>query len=169
MSVIKVKKISPNAEIPSYAYSTDVGFDLRAINSEKLFPGEQKEFRTGLMVELPEGNVGLIRDRVGIVTKMGVHTCAGTFDSGFRGEITIFLVNLSEETRYIEAGMRIAQMVIIPVVKPQILQVKEISDTERGGKSFGSTGMKELNDLHKAIKSKKVSKKKSSKKISKKK
>ena len=167
--VIKVKKISPNAEIPSYAYSTDVGFDLRAITSEKLFPGEQKEFKTGLIFEIPEGHVGLIRDRAGIVTKMGVHTCAGTFDPGFRGEITIFLVNMSEETQFVEEGMRIAQMIFLPVVKPQILQVKEVSETERGGKSFGSTGMKELNDLHKAIKSKKVSKKKSSKKISKKK
>lgn len=161
---IKVKKISSDAEIPSYAYSTDVGFDLRANNSAELFPGEQKEFKTGLIFEIPQGCVGLIRDRVGIVTKMGIHTCAGTFDSGFRGEISIFLVNMSEESQYIEEGMRIAQMIIIPVVKPQIIEVKKMEGTERGEKSFGSTGINELKKLNKEIKSKKVSKKKSSKK-----
>ena len=160
--VIKVKKISRDAEVPSYAYNTDVGFDLRAINSEKLFPGEQKEFKTGLVFEIPEGCVGLVRDRVGIVTKMGVHTSAGTFDSGFRGEVSIFLVNMSDETRYVEAGMRIAQMVVIPVLKPKIVEVKSLSDTERGGKTLGSTGMKELKNLHKMIKTskKKIIKKK---------
>ncbi len=167
--VIKVKKVSLNAEIPSYAYDTDVGFDLRANVSGKLFPGEQKEFKTGLIFEIPEGNVGLIRDRVGIVTKMGVHTCAGTFDPGFRGEVSIFLVNLSEETRYIEEGMKIAQMIFLPVMKPKIIEVKTNTKTERGEKSFGSTDIKELKDLHKKIKSKKVSKKKHVKKISKKK
>jgi len=157
--IIKVKKISPNAEIPSYSYSTDVGFDLRAISSEKLFPGEQKEFKTGLVFEIPEKHVGLIRDRVGIVTKMGVHTCAGTFDPGFRGEITIFLVNMSEETQFVEEGMRIAQMVILPVTRPEIVEVKKVTETERGGKTLGSTGMNELKKLHKIIKEKSVNKK----------
>ncbi|MCK9568262.1 dUTP diphosphatase [Candidatus Pacearchaeota archaeon] len=158
--VIKVKKISPNAEIPAYAYSTDVGFDLRAITSEKLFPGEQKEFKTGLIFEIPEGHVGLIRDRVGIVTKMGVHTCAGTFDPGFRGEVTIFLVNMSEETQFIEEGMRIAQMVILPVARPEIIEVKKVTDTERGGKSFGSTEIDEIKKLKNSLKKKSVKKKK---------
>jgi dUTP pyrophosphatase len=167
--VVKIKKVSLNAEIPSYAYDTDVGFDLRANVSGKLFPGEQKEFKTGLIFEIPEGHVGLIRDRVGIVTKMGVHTCAGTFDPGFRGEVSIFLVNLSEETRYIEEGMKIAQMIFLPVIKPKIIEVKKNTKTKRGEKSFGSTDIKELKNLNKKIKSKKVSKKKPVRKISKKK
>lgn len=161
--VIKVKKIVSNAEIPSYAYSSDVGFDLRAIASQRLFPGEQKEFKTGLIFEIPEGHVGLVRDRAGIISKMGVHTCAGTFDSGFRGEVTIFLVNMSEETQFVEEGMRIAQIIILPVVKPQIVEVKKMNETERGTKSFGSTGMKELKQLTKSLN------KKSKKKVSKKK
>lgn len=167
--VVKIKKIVSNAEIPSYAYSTDVGFDLRAITSQKLLPGEQKEFKTGLIFEIPKGYVGLVRDRAGIISKMGVHTCAGTFDPGFRGEITIFLVNMSEETQFVDEGMRIAQIILLPVVKPKIVEVKKIESTERGTKGFGSTEMKELNDLHKRLKPKKVSKKKSVKKISKKK
>lgn len=150
--VLNVKKITSSAEIPSYLYETDVGFDLRADESIKLFPGEQKPVKTGLIFEIPEGTVGLIRDRVGVITKMGVHTCAGTFDSGFRGEVSIFLVNLSEEIKYIEKGMRIAQMIIIPILKPKIVAVKELSLTERGEKSFGSTGLKELDQLGKDLK-----------------
>jgi len=150
--IIRVKKIDKKVELPSYLYDSDVGFDLRANESIKLFPGEQKEIKTGIIIEIPEGCVGLIRDRVGIVTKMGVHTAAGTFDPGFRGEVSIFLVNLSEETKYVEQGMRVAQMIIIPVIKPKIIEVKELSDTERGDKGFGSTGLKELAKLNRELK-----------------
>jgi dUTP pyrophosphatase len=151
-TVIKVKRIDNKIGLPSYLYDSDVGFDLRANESIKLFPGEQKEVKTGIIIEIPEGCVGLIRDRAGIVTKMGVHTAAGTFDPGFRGEVSIFLINLSEETRYVEQGMRIAQMIIIPVIKPKIIEVKELSSTERGDKGFGSTGIKELEKLDKEFK-----------------
>lgn len=150
--VIKVKKIAHGAELPSYAYKSDVGFDLRANETIELFPGEQKKVRTGLILEIPQGYVGLIRDRAGIVTKMGIHTSAGTFDPDFRGEVSILLVNLSEETASIEKGMKIAQMIIIPVIKPKIIEVKKLSDTERGEKSFGSTDLKELKKMMKGKK-----------------
>jgi len=146
-SVIKVKKISSKAELPSYLYDTDVGFDLRANEEAKLLPGEQKEIKTGLIFEIPKNHVGLVRDRIGIVSKMGIHTSAGTFDPGFRGEVSIMLVNLSEETKYVEEGMRIAQMIILPIVKPKIIQVKALDDTDRGRRSFCSTGLKELKKL----------------------
>jgi dUTP pyrophosphatase len=161
--VIKVKKIKSNVELPSYLYESDAGFDLRAIETVRLFPGEQREVKTGLILEIPDGVVGLIRDRVGIVTKMGIHTSAGTFDQGFRGEISVVLVNMSEETKYVEEGMRIAQMILIPVIKPKILEVKNLEDTQRGKNSFGSTGLKELNKLTKEMNSsdkKKLKKKK---------
>ncbi len=147
--VIKIKKIARGAEIPFYAYKSDVGFDLRANETIELFPGEQKKVRTGLILEIPQGYVGFIRDRAGIVTKMGIHTSAGTFDPEFRGEVSILLVNLSEETASIEKGMKIAQMIIIPVIKPKIIEVKKLSETERGEKSFGSTDLKELKKLMK--------------------
>ena len=151
-SIIKIQKISAKAELPSYLYDTDVGFDLRANEEAKLLPGEQKEVKTGLIFEIPKNHVGLIRDRIGIVSKMGIHTCAGTFDSGFRGEVSIMLVNLSEETKYVEEGMRIAQMIILPIVKPKIIHVKKLDDTDRGRKSFCSTGLKELRKLEKRSK-----------------
>ena len=145
--IIKVKKVKSNVELPSYLYESDAGFDLRAIETARLFPGEQKEVKTGIILEIPQGTVGLIRDRVGIVTKMGIHTSAGTFDQRFRGEVSVVLVNMSEETRYIEEGMRIAQMILIPIIKPKIIEVKKLDDTTRGKNSFGSTGLKELNAL----------------------
>ena len=95
-------------------------------------------------MEIPKGHVGLIRDRVGIVSKMNVHIAAGTFDPGYTGEISVVLVNLGDEKVQIEEGMRIAQMIIIPVVKVKIQEVKKLSKTKRGDRSFGSTGMKEF-------------------------
>jgi dUTP pyrophosphatase len=88
--------------------------------------------------------VGIVRDRAGIVQKMNVHTVAGTFDSGFRGEVSIMLVNMNDKTVEIEKGMRIAQIILLPIVKAKIVEVKKLSETERGERSFGSTGMKEM-------------------------
>lgn len=151
-SALKVKIIAKGAEAPSYNYPSDVGFDIRANENIEIFPGAQQRVRTGLVFEIPEGHVGIIRDRAGIVQKMGVHSVAGTFDPGFRGEVSIMMVNNSDETASIEQGMRIAQMIIIPVVKPKIVKVDKLSETERGEKSFGSTGLKELIKLDKKMK-----------------
>ena len=144
LNVLNFLKISKSAENPEYILKSDVGFDVKAIENVSLFPLEQKEVRTGIAIEIPEGCVGLVRDRAGIVQKMNVHTVAGTFDSGFRGEVSIMLVNMNDKTIEIEKGMRIAQIILIPIVKAKIKEVKKLSDTERGEKGFGSTGMKEI-------------------------
>jgi len=143
--ILKVKAIN-GAEIPEYAYDTDVGFDLRANEDTDIMSGEHKNVSTGLIFEIPKGYVGLIRDRVGIVTKMGINTIAGTFDSGYRGEVSIALINHSDETQNIEQGMRIAQMILVPVVKPKIVKVEKLETTERGEKTQGSTGVNEYLD-----------------------
>jgi dUTP pyrophosphatase len=137
-------KLSKSAESPEYAFGTDVGFDLKAIEDVSLFPFEQKDVRTGIAIEIPEGYVGIVRDRAGIVQKMNVHSVAGTFDSGYRGEVTIMMVNMNDKTVEIEKGMRIAQIILVPVVKARIIEVKKLSETERGKKGFGSTGMKKI-------------------------
>jgi dUTP pyrophosphatase len=142
--VLNFIKLSKSAESPEYAFGTDAGFDLKTIENVSIFPLEQKNVRTGIVIEVPEGYVGIVRDRAGIVQKMNVHTVAGTFDSGFRGEVSIMLVNMNDKTVEIEKGMRIAQIILIPVVKAKIVEVKKLSDTERGEKGFGSTGMKEI-------------------------
>ncbi|HOF43982.1 MAG TPA: dUTP diphosphatase [Candidatus Pacearchaeota archaeon] len=137
-------KISKSAEAPEYALDTDAGFDLKALESVTIFPFDQKKVSTGIAIEVPEGYVGIVRDRAGIVQKMNVHTVAGTFDSGFRGEVSIMLVNMNDKTIEIEKGMRIAQIILVPIVKAKITEVKKLSSTERGDKGFGSTGMKEI-------------------------
>jgi len=150
---LNVKKFFHDVNLPEYALSSDVGFDLRANETVSLAPFEQKKIRTGIAIQIPEGHVGLIRDRAGIVTKMGVHTAAGTFDPAYRGEVSIVLVNFADETVQIEKGMRIAQMIIIPVVKVKIKEVKSLPLSERYDRGFGSTGtknvIKQLSDLEK--------------------
>lgn len=165
--VLKVKKIFRDSELPEYVLSSDIGMDFRSYESVTIFPLEQKTIRTGVSVEIPEGYVGLIRDRAGIVSKMNVHTAAGTFDPGYRGEVSIVLVNLGETSVEIEKGMRIAQLVIIPAVRVQIKEVQSLSSSKRNDKGFGSTGMKEVvKELDKITNSKiyKTSKSKKTKK-----
>lgn len=140
---LEVKKLSKEVSPPEYILESDVGLDLRANEDISLMPLEQKIVKTGLIMKIPRGHVGLIRDRAGIVGKMNIHTVAGTFDPDYRGEISIFLVNFGEEEAHIEKGMRIAQMIILPVTKVGIKIVKSLSETERGSKGFGSTGIKE--------------------------
>jgi dUTP pyrophosphatase len=150
-NVLNVKKFFRDVCLPEYALTSDVGFDLRANESVTLAPFEQKTVRTGIAMQIPDGHVGLIRDRVGIVTKMGVHTAAGTFDPSYRGEISVVLINFNDETVQVEKGMRIAQMIVIPVVKVKIKEVKQLPLTDRYDRSFGSTGLKhvikQLSDL----------------------
>jgi dUTP pyrophosphatase len=149
--VLEVKRFFEGVSLPEYALASDVGIDLRAYESATLHPLEQKAVRTGIAIKIPEGHVGLIRDRAGIVSKMNVHTAAGTFDPAFRGEVSVMLINFSDDSVLIEKGMRIAQLVIIPVTKVEIKEVKKLDITERYDKSFGSTGMKEIVRMEKQM------------------
>ncbi|MGV8152309.1 MAG: dUTP diphosphatase [Candidatus Nanoarchaeia archaeon] len=144
IEVLQVKKLSKESFIPEYALLSDIGFDLRANETVSFMPMEQKQVKTGVAIKIPEGNVGLIRDRAGIVNEMGVHTAAGTFDPAYTGEVSVILINLGDTTVEIEKGMRIAQMIILPVKKMQIKEVKELPITPRDKRGFGSTGMKEI-------------------------
>jgi len=139
-----VKKFFPDVSLPEYALPSDVGFDLRANETITLAPLEQKEVKTGIAIQIPEGHVGLVRDRAGIITKMNVHTAAGTFDPAYRGEVSVILVNFGDDSVQIEKGMRIAQMIILPVKKVKIKEVKQLPVTERYDRGFGSTGMKHI-------------------------
>lgn len=150
---LEVKRISKDAFLPEYMLDTDVGLDLRANETVGLYPMEQKTLKTGIAVKIPEGYVGLIRDRAGIVSKMNVHTAAGTFDSAYTGEVSVVLVNLGDDSVEIEKGMRIAQLVIIPITRVLVKEVDSLLQTERGEKGFGSTGIKErLNEFNKLTK-----------------
>ena len=89
--VLKIKIIDKEVGLPEYMNSGDVGFDLRAAENKKMLPGAEEVIKTGIIMEIPKGYVGLLRDRAGIVTKMNVHTVAGTFDSDYRGKFLLFL------------------------------------------------------------------------------
>lgn len=151
-----VKKFFKDVSLPEYMMASDVGIDLRANESIVLKPLEQKTVRTGIAIKIPENHVGLVRDRAGIVSKMNVHTAAGTFDPAYRGEVSIVLINFSDESVQIEKGMRIAQLVIIPVAKVRIVEVAKLPMSERYDKGFGSTGIKdkvkEFKELERKIK-----------------
>ena len=149
---LKIKRIDKSLELPEYINETDVGFDLRAAENKKIYPGAQETIKTGVIVEIPKNCVGLIRDRAGIVTKLNVHTAAGTFDSAYRGEVSVVLINMGEEEVLIERGMRIAQIIILPIIKPKIKEVSELGETERGTKGFGSSGIKGIKELEGFVK-----------------
>jgi dUTP pyrophosphatase len=140
--ILEVKRVVKGASLPEYMMESDVGLDLRANECVEIEPMGQKAVKTGISMKIPSGCVGLIRDRAGIVSQMNVHTAAGTFDSAYTGEISVVLVNLSDNSVQIDRGMRIAQIVILPVVKVQVKEVKSLIKTPRAGKGFGSTGIK---------------------------
>lgn len=139
---LKVKKLRSSASLPEYALDSDVCFDIRAVESTTINSLEQKEVKTGLAIEIPKGYVGLVRDRAGIVTKLGCHVIAGTFDPSYREEVTILMINFGTNEIEIEEGMKIAQILILPVNKLKIEEVKDLSETKRTGKKYGITGLK---------------------------
>lgn len=131
-----------SVDMPAYAYEHDAAFDLRAAHECKLMPGEKAIIKTGLKMEIPVGYVGLIWDRSGLAAKNSLHCLAGVIDAGYRGEVGIVLVNLGKEEFFIEKNMRVAQMLIQPIVLPKIVEVDELVDSNRGEGGFGSSGVK---------------------------
>ena len=138
---IKFQKILDEAIIPHYAHPGDAGMDIFSAEETIIKAGERKSIRTGIKMGLPEGFVGLVWDKSGLALKNGIKTMAGVIDSGYRGEIGIVLVNLSDQDYKIEKGQKIAQMLIQKVERVEIEETKELSETKRGEGCFGSTGL----------------------------
>ena len=133
-------------ELPSYATEHSAGLDLRAAVEEPvvLKPMERAIIPTGFVFEIPEGYEGQVRPRSGLALKKGITVLnsPGTVDADYRGEVKVILINLGQEEVVINRGERIAQMVIAPVSKVQLVEVEEVSQTFRGEGGFGSTGVK---------------------------
>lgn len=120
----------------------DAGYDLFAIEDYRVAPGQRVLVETGLHLELPDGHVGLVKDRSSVAAA-GLHTLAGVIDSAYRGELKILLVNLAAEGFDIRAGQKIAQLLIVPVYGEAVEFVDSLEDltsTVRGAGGFGSTG-----------------------------
>lgn len=142
--ILKIKKNNEKAIIPKYAHEGDAGLDLYSVEECILEPGERGLIHTGIQIELPNNTEAQIRPRSGLALKYGITTLnsPGTIDEGYRGEIGVILINHSKECFKVEEGMKIAQMIIKPVVKVEIKETNKLSDTERKDNGFGSSGLK---------------------------
>jgi dUTP pyrophosphatase len=146
MTKILIKRLSKEVSLPKYETSGSSGMDLAANidASIELGSGKSVIVPTGLAVALPRGFEIQIRPRSGLAAKknISVLNTPGTIDADYRGEIKVILINLGDQKFIIEKGLRIAQMVVCPVVKAQLEEVNELNDTARGEDGFGSTGTK---------------------------
>ena len=144
MNPIKVKKLRPGAQLPTYGTEFSAGADLYACLEEPvtIAPGETKKIPTGLAMEIPVGFAALIYARSGLGTKQGLAPAnkVGVVDSDYRGEFMVFLHNHSAEIRTVSHGDRVAQLVVTPVYTPGFEETDELTDTARGAGGFGSTG-----------------------------
>jgi dUTP pyrophosphatase len=141
---LKIKLINEDAILPIQANPGDAGLDLFAAEEKLIKSGDAELISTGIILELPKGTEAQVRPRSGLALKHSVTVLnsPGTIDEGYRGEIKIILINHGKEDFKIEKQMRIAQMVIATVAKVNIIQVNEVSDSERGLGGFGSSGVK---------------------------
>lgn len=140
---LRVERLSPTAQLPFYAHPGDAGMDLCADETCLLQPGERAAVSTGLRIALPPNTEGQVRPRSGLSIKHGVTVinAPGTIDEGYRGEVKVLLVNLGQEAFEITQGMRIAQLVIAPVLRVGIAEGAVADCTARGTGGFGSTGI----------------------------
>ena len=141
---VQIKKVRPDAVVPRYMSELAAGFDLVAAIDAAivLAPGDRYAIGTGLVFELPPNFEGQIRPRSGLAIKHGLTLVngPGTLDADYRGEVKVLVINHGREPVRIESGERIAQMVIAPVVRAELVEVTELSTTARGEGGFGSTG-----------------------------
>ncbi len=138
---IKIKKLKDEAKLPSYGREGDVAMDMYAMETVTIKPGEHHRFWHGFALEFPNGNAALVKDKSSI-SKAGLHTMGGVFDAGYRGEYNTHLVNLSAEPYTVEAGDKVSQLIILPVVIAELEETDTLGESERGEQGFGSTGKK---------------------------
>ncbi|HEY0279800.1 MAG TPA: dUTP diphosphatase [Solirubrobacterales bacterium] len=140
---LRVAKLKDSAVIPTRAHPGDAGLDLYSTEIAHLGPGERWSVGTGIALEIPEGHAGLVLPRSGLAREHGIAlvNAPGLIDAGYRGEVRVLLLNTDPaETVRIEAGARIAQLVVTPVAIATPVEVAELSDSSRGDGGFGSTG-----------------------------
>ena len=142
MIELPIRRLRDDAVLPLGAYDGDAGLDLAACERVELPPGERALVGTGLAVAIPDGYAGFVQPRSGLASKHGVTivNTPGLVDSGYRGELRVALLNTDRrETFVVEAGMRIAQLVIVPLPEIELVEVEELPESERGVRGFGSS------------------------------
>lgn len=137
------KRIHPDAALPAYAHPSDAGMDVRSVEELVIPAGKRALVHTGLVMMLPPLYEAQVRPRSGLALKFGVTVLntPGTIDSGYRGEVGVILANFGEADFVVKKGDKIAQLVIAPVTQPEVCEVTDIDETDRGAGGFGSTGV----------------------------
>lgn len=143
MSDLPVRRVDSRATLPTRAHPGDAGLDLYALEECELAPGQRASVRTGIAVAIPVGHAGLVMARSGLAARHGIAlvNAPGLIDAGYRGEIRVLLLNTDREAAFrIDAGDRIAQLVVVPVEMAEPVAVEELDETRRGTGGFGSSG-----------------------------
>lgn len=136
-----VKRLHPNATLPTRAHEHDAGWDLHALEHDRVESGETRMIRTGIAIAVPVGQVGDVRSRSGLSTRnVTVANSPGTIDPGYTGEVKVLLRNLSHKPFHIKPGDRIAQLVFTYTNTQPLQEVDDLAPSERGTNGFGSTG-----------------------------
>jgi dUTP diphosphatase len=139
---LPIRRLRDDAVLPERAYSGDAGLDLAACERVELPPGERATVPTGLAVAIPDGFAGFVQPRSGLAARHGltIVNSPGLVDSGYRGELRVVLLNTdASEPFVVEPGMRIAQLVVLPVPELELVEVEELPESDRGVRGFGSS------------------------------
>lgn len=140
---LKVRRLDERALLPTRAYPGDAGLDLYALGEAVLAPGERASIGTGIAVEIPDGQAGLVLPRSGLAAKHGIAlvNAPGLIDAGYRGEIRVLLLNTDRRAAFtVRHAERIAQLVLVRVEAPEVVEVRDLALSERGAGGFGSSG-----------------------------
>ena len=139
--IVKFKLLVNEARKPKKAHQDDAAFDVFSAQAGTIAPKKWLEFRTGIAMQLPQGYYGKFASRSGLMFKHDIHAFHGTIDNGYRGEMVVRLFNYSDVPFEVKIGDRVAQLVILPYLQADGIEVEELEGTERGSSGFGSTGI----------------------------
>ncbi len=142
---LRFARLDPRARLPTRAHPADAGLDLCALQAVTLSPGARASVPTGLAVQIPDGQAGLVLPRSGLAARHGVTivNAPGLIDSGYRGELRVLLLNTDAQTPFVvQAGDRIAQLVLVVIELPELVEVESLTDSARGVGGFGSSGVR---------------------------
>lgn len=137
---IKIKKLHPDATLPTYGRTGDAGLDLYALHDQTVEAGKTAQIQTGIAMEIPEGYAGLFWDKSGLSHKHSIKMLGGVLDSNYRGELKLGVINLGTEAYTFEKGHKVMQMLVQKVEEIEWEEVDELSETNRGEQGFGSSG-----------------------------
>ncbi|MBO7684667.1 MAG: dUTP diphosphatase [Kiritimatiellae bacterium] len=140
---VAFRRVNPDAVLPEYAHEGDAGMDVRSVDDLVIPPGGRALVRTGLVMQLPPLAEAQVRPRSGLALKHGVTVlnAPGTIDAGYRGEVGVILANFGDSDFAVRKGDRVAQLVVAPVTRAEVVEVAEVASTDRGEGGFGSTGV----------------------------